>query len=54
MSNAIVDLWHCDAEGVYSHYVAASLGQNNRQTDNSTFLRGIIFHSFLFFTHCTI
>ncbi|CAF3331813.1 unnamed protein product [Rotaria sp. Silwood1] len=40
LSGALVDLWHCDAEGIYSHYIAASLGQNTRQTDNSTFFRG--------------
>ena len=38
--NALVDLWHCDTGGLYSHFLAASLGQNNRGTDNSTFLRG--------------
>lgn len=40
LANAVVDLWHCDAQGIYSHFVAASLGQNNAQTDNSTFFRG--------------
>ncbi|CAF3106066.1 unnamed protein product, partial [Rotaria sp. Silwood2] len=40
LSDALVDLWHCDAEGIYSHYIAASLGQNTRQRDNSTFFRG--------------
>ncbi|CAF1371731.1 unnamed protein product [Adineta steineri] len=40
LNNALVDIWHCDAEGIYSHFVAASLGQSNRQTDNSTFFRG--------------
>ena len=43
LSNAVVDLWHCDAEGIYSHYVAASLGQFNAPTDNSTFFRGKLF-----------
>lgn len=69
--NAAVDIWHCDAIGLYSHFVNASLGANgggpppgangtrpprppgtngtrppgppgggNRNTDNSTFLRG--------------
>ncbi|CAF0933347.1 unnamed protein product [Rotaria sordida] len=40
LSDALVDIWHCDAEGIYSHYIASSLGQNTRQTDNSTFFRG--------------
>ena len=43
MSNALVDIWHCDAGGIYSHFIAASLGQNNQRTDNSTFFRGKTF-----------
>ena len=27
LENVVVDLWHCDAEGIYSHFVASSLGQ---------------------------
>ena len=34
--NAAVDLWHCDATGLYSHYYV----QNNYADPNSTFLRG--------------
>jgi protocatechuate 3,4-dioxygenase beta subunit len=52
MNNAVVDLWHCDAQGLYSHFLAASLNQNNPRTDNSTFFRGKIFsidhHTFMF------
>ncbi len=40
ISDALVDLWHCDSVGVYSHYIAESLGERNRKTDNSTFFRG--------------
>jgi protocatechuate 3,4-dioxygenase beta subunit len=40
LENAVVDLWHCDAEGIYSHYIASSLGQFNAAPDNSTFFRG--------------
>lgn len=38
--NAVVDLWHCDSQGVYSHYIAASQGQMGGPTDASTFFRG--------------
>ncbi|CAF1349450.1 unnamed protein product [Adineta steineri] len=38
--NAVVDLWHCDGIGLYSHYIAASQGQMNGPNDNSTFFRG--------------
>jgi protocatechuate 3,4-dioxygenase beta subunit len=38
--NALVDLWHCDAMGIYSHYVAASQGIAGAGNDNQTFLRG--------------
>ena len=38
--NAVVDLWHCDAAGLYSHYIASSLGQMGGPTDNTTFFRG--------------
>lgn len=40
ISKALVDIWHCDSVGIYSHYVAASLGQMNAKTDNTTFFRG--------------
>ena len=40
VSAAAVDIWHTSAEGIYSRYVAASLGSGSG-TDNSTFLRGI-------------
>lgn len=40
IADALVDLWHCDSAGVYSHFIAASLGQMNGRTDNSTFFRG--------------
>ena len=28
VSGAAVDIWHCDAEGIYSGFVAASTGSN--------------------------
>jgi hypothetical protein len=37
--NAIVDIWHCDSSGIYSHYEAASKGQGSA-TDNTTYIRG--------------
>lgn len=40
ISNAVVDLWHCDSIGLYSHYIAASQGQMGGPTDASTFFRG--------------
>lgn len=42
--NAAVDVWHCDALGVYSGYGSASAGApggNQGPTDKKTFLRGI-------------
>jgi protocatechuate 3,4-dioxygenase beta subunit len=39
IQDAAVDLWHCDAEGIYSGFVAASTGQGSG-TDDSIFLRG--------------
>ncbi|CAF1061152.1 unnamed protein product [Adineta ricciae] len=39
--NALVDLWHCDAVGIYSHYIAASQGVQNGANDNQTFFRGL-------------
>lgn len=47
LSNAVVDLWHCDAEGIYSHYINASEGHPGT-TDNSTFLRGIFIYLFIY------
>ncbi|CAF3619305.1 unnamed protein product [Adineta steineri] len=41
IANAIVDLWHCDALGLYSHYISASNQIPNAQNDNQTFLRGL-------------
>jgi len=45
--NAVVDLWHCDSVGLYSHYLAASQGQMGGQTDASTFFRGRMIYLFL-------
>ena len=39
IQDAAVDLWHCDAEGIYSGFIAASTGQGSG-TDDSIFLRG--------------
>lgn len=39
IQDAAVDLWHCDAEGIYSGFVAASTGQGSG-TDDTVFLRG--------------
>ena len=44
MAGATVDIWHCDAGGVYSGFVAASTGGpggGGGPTDKRTFLRGI-------------
>ena len=45
IQNAAVDVWHCDAGGVYSGYGAASTGGGpgggGTPTDKLTFLRGI-------------
>ncbi len=38
--NALVDFWHCDAIGIYSHYIAASQGISGTGNDNTTFFRG--------------
>jgi protocatechuate 3,4-dioxygenase beta subunit len=50
VANAAVDIWHCDAEGVYSGYEAASTGGGGgprpggggggTATDNTRYLRG--------------
>jgi protocatechuate 3,4-dioxygenase beta subunit len=41
ISNAIVDVWHCDAEGGYSGFQSASAGgPGGGRTDDETYLRG--------------
>jgi protocatechuate 3,4-dioxygenase beta subunit len=49
IKGAAVDIWHCDAGGIYSGFVAASTGGapggNAGPTDKNTFLRGIQFTS---------
>ena len=46
IGNALVDLWHCDADGVYSGFERASLGgpggpgPGGGRTDQHTYLRG--------------
>ena len=44
LRNAVVDVWHCDALGVYSGFEAASTGAGGGPgggpTDNERFLRG--------------
>ncbi|CAF1062209.1 unnamed protein product [Adineta ricciae] len=42
IADAAVTMWHCDAGGIYSHYIQASQNVQNPQKDNSTFLRGIL------------
>jgi len=39
--NLAVEIWHCDPEGIYSHYILQSQGYRNASTDNTTFLRGL-------------
>jgi protocatechuate 3,4-dioxygenase beta subunit len=39
IQGAMVDVWHCDADGLYSGFLAASTGRGSG-TDTSTFLRG--------------
>ncbi len=42
--DAVVDIWHCDALGVYSHYTSAGVGGTGGMqgsTDATTFLRGV-------------
>jgi protocatechuate 3,4-dioxygenase beta subunit len=46
IKNAAVDIWHCDAGGIYSGFQAASRGGapgSAGPTDKATFLRGIQF-----------
>jgi protocatechuate 3,4-dioxygenase beta subunit len=39
--NAVVDVWHCDATGLYSGFESASTGgPGGGQTDEKTYLRG--------------
>jgi len=43
IGGAIVEVWHCDASGLYSGFVAASSGapgSGSGPTDKATFLRG--------------
>jgi protocatechuate 3,4-dioxygenase beta subunit len=47
LANAVVDLWHCDAGGVYSGFASASgggrggaPGGGSARSDDETFLRG--------------
>lgn len=39
IGDAVVDVWHCDAGGLYSGFETASLGGGG-QTDDDTYLRG--------------
>jgi protocatechuate 3,4-dioxygenase beta subunit len=43
IANAVVDIWHCDAEGIYSGFESASQGGQGGSgpTDDDTFLRGV-------------
>ena len=43
IANAVVDIWHCDAEGLYSGFESASMGGpgGSGPTDDDTFLRGV-------------
>ena len=54
IANAAVTLWHCDALGIYSHYVQASQSAQYSKTDNQTFLRGKINYSSHTFYHSSI
>jgi protocatechuate 3,4-dioxygenase beta subunit len=42
LENAVVDIWHCDATGVYSGFEAASTGAGpgGGRSDEETYLRG--------------
>jgi protocatechuate 3,4-dioxygenase beta subunit len=42
IANAVVDIWHCDAGGVYSGFESASQGGpgGGARTDDETYLRG--------------
>ncbi|CAF1419972.1 unnamed protein product [Adineta ricciae] len=39
--NAAIEIWHCDALGIYSHFIQASSNTQNPKSDNSTYLRGM-------------
>ena len=43
IANAVVDIWHCDAEGLYSGFESVSMGGpgGSGPTDDDTFLRGV-------------
>lgn len=41
VQSAMVDIWHCDAEGLYSGYESASRGRGAGQPDDETYLRGV-------------
>jgi protocatechuate 3,4-dioxygenase beta subunit len=40
LANAVVDIWHCDAAGLYSGFESASRGNGRGRTDEETYLRG--------------
>jgi protocatechuate 3,4-dioxygenase beta subunit len=41
LENAVVDIWHCDANGVYSGFESASMGgPGGGRSDDETYLRG--------------
>jgi protocatechuate 3,4-dioxygenase beta subunit len=40
IENAIVDVWHCDATGLYSGFESASMGGPGGRRDEETYLRG--------------
>jgi protocatechuate 3,4-dioxygenase beta subunit len=41
LENAVVDVWHCDATGLYSGFESASMGgPGGGRTDEETYLRG--------------
>ncbi|CAF1038935.1 unnamed protein product [Rotaria sordida] len=40
--NAVVDVWQCDALGIYSHFIGASMGYFEAKSDNTTFFRGTL------------
>jgi protocatechuate 3,4-dioxygenase beta subunit len=40
IANAVVDVWHCDAAGVYSGFESASRGGPGGHSDDAKYLRG--------------
>ena len=40
LRNAVVDIWHCDAAGLYSGFESASMGGGGGRSDEQTYLRG--------------